>query len=190
MGRGEWASVAISVRARSVSKVLRNAERVRKLFDPTAGDDEVTRIEHRGLSWRHGALRLVEAGFGAVLVQRTKSGPGRNMAVANAHADASRHRQAGPGKPADIARDQGGAEQIVVRSDRHLLGGRICGDDVKRFLAGDPDPFALADGEMVGAAMASDFAARGIDNCAFRSGGFDALIAEVRIHKSRVVAVG
>src|SRR6202167_3507899 len=74
-GLGEYSSDRIRPRASTASRALRKADRLRNLFDPTAGDDKVTRIEHRGLPGRYGPLRFIETGLGAGLGERIEQCP-------------------------------------------------------------------------------------------------------------------
>src|ERR1700733_7528289 len=95
-GLGEYSSAAIRMRATPASRALRTADRLRNLFDPTAGEDKAPRIEHRRLPRRHGPLWFIETRLGAVLRERIERRPCRYMAVPDAYADPRGSTQAGP----------------------------------------------------------------------------------------------
>jgi len=76
-------------------------------FYPSAAQNQIAVVEHRRLSGRHRALRLVELHFHMVRNGcRMKRRRGGFVLVPDLHLRAHRSRKAGPRDPVDVLRDQ------------------------------------------------------------------------------------
>ena len=123
-------------------------------------DDPLAIHQARGLSGGHPVCRLVETQLQLGVVARAGLNRARDRPrpVAELHSIhagpvTSKHRVAHPNGPDG---------QLVPLADDDPIGRRVGGQHVERLPGGDPEAAALADRELVMAAMAPDGASRAV----------------------------
>src|SRR5689334_10385714 len=111
------------------------------------------------------------------------------MFVADLHFRATGSIYRGNRDPVNSIRSQARFLQIAIRTDIDALIGRFGRDHVKRFSGCDAQAPALADCEMMSAAVAADDSTAGVHNFTLCGRRRDSLISKVSVNEGRIITV-
>src|ERR1700761_6763397 len=131
--------------------------------DRAVADDRLAVHQHRGLARRGGVEGLVEPQLERLVAAR-RGGTERRRERRRVVTEADVVDPAAVAVEDRVANLDPPRFDVLAGADRDRVGGGVGGDDVPRLVQRDTDPAALADGEVVVAAVAAELAAGAVDD--------------------------